>query len=308
MKKITLLFSVIALTFLSFNSNAQCPDPTIGAPTNLSATTATLNWTENGSATTWDIELVEGFPTAPTGTATHPGVTTNPFNITGLTPSTIYKVYVRSNCNGSTSAWVGFVFLATTSSASTCDTPVNISATNIASTSADLGWSNGTAGTPSSWIIEYGTTGFAQGTGAGTEVTATSNPFNLTGLNENTVYDFYIRADCGTADGLSPWSDPATSFTTLSTSGVNTITNSISINVFPNPSFGSFTLNVNTNEINELGIKIINTQGQVVFTKNNFENITTIQEQIELGNNANGVYILMITSNKGIATHRIIVQ
>src|SRR5690606_3507195 len=51
--------------------------------TNILSTSADLGWTENGTATTWDIEVVTA-GTSPTGTPTDAGVTTNPFNKTGL--------------------------------------------------------------------------------------------------------------------------------------------------------------------------------------------------------------------------------
>ncbi|PJB14019.1 MAG: hypothetical protein CO118_10755, partial [Flavobacteriales bacterium CG_4_9_14_3_um_filter_32_8] len=84
-----------------------CPTPTILTATNLTSTSADLGWTENGTATTWDIEFgIAGF--APTGTPTIVGTTTNPHNLTGLTANTAYDFYVRADCGGSgTSAWAG---------------------------------------------------------------------------------------------------------------------------------------------------------------------------------------------------------
>jgi len=306
MKKITTLLSALVLTAFGFNANAQCTAPTIGANTNLTSTSVTVNWTETGSATTWDIELVVGGGGTPTGSPTHPGITTNPYILTGLAPSSAYKVLVRAVCNGTPGNWSGFNFILTPAAGITCDKPNNLTATNITTTSADLGWTDGVAGTPASWIIEYGPTGFAQGTAAGTVVTATANPYNLTGLTVNTTYDFYITADCGTTDGLSSITSP-TVFSTITT-GIDMIANNIKIATYPNPTTGVFTLNVNTTDVNELNIKVMNMQGQVVFTKNNFDNIATIQEQIDLSANANGIYIVTITSDKGVITHKVTVQ
>ena len=84
--------------------------PTCLKPTNFSATadntSATLSWTENGTATAWDIEYgTQGFTQ---GTGTTVSVTTNPYTITGLTPSTTYDFYVRANCGGGDeSDWSG---------------------------------------------------------------------------------------------------------------------------------------------------------------------------------------------------------
>ncbi len=58
---------------------------------------------------------------------------------------------------------------------------------------ADVSWT--TTGDETSWTIEYGPAGFTPGTG--TIETATSSPFTLTGLVEDTEYDVYVTAVCG---------------------------------------------------------------------------------------------------------------
>ena len=84
-----------------------CPDPTSLAAGSITDTQAVLSWTESGSATIWDIELgASGF--SPTGTPTVDGTTNNPYTYTGLTASTTYEYYVRSDCGGSDySSWIG---------------------------------------------------------------------------------------------------------------------------------------------------------------------------------------------------------
>ncbi|PIQ16470.1 MAG: hypothetical protein COW67_02825, partial [Flavobacteriales bacterium CG18_big_fil_WC_8_21_14_2_50_32_9] len=89
----------------------SCAQPSaLNVPT-FTGFTADLAWTENGTATTWDIEWgTAGF--TPTGTPTIIGTTTNPHQISGLTPLTNYDFYVRANCGGPTSLWSGpFTFI-----------------------------------------------------------------------------------------------------------------------------------------------------------------------------------------------------
>lgn len=91
-----------------------------------------------------------------------------------------------------------------------CPDPVSLNVSNLTLTSADLSWTeNGTANT---WDIEWDTTGFTPGTGNMITGT-TTNPHDLTGLTANTSYDFYVRADCGGANGTSAWVGPFTFFT-----------------------------------------------------------------------------------------------
>ena len=90
-----------------------------------------------------------------------------------------------------------------------CSTPSSLTASNITSSDAELGWTAG--GTETQWNIEYGSAGYTQG--AGTAVNAvTSNPYTLTGLTAGTAYDFYVQADCGGVTGS--WAGPF-SFNTI---------------------------------------------------------------------------------------------
>ena len=89
--------------------------------------------------------------------------------------------------------------------APSCSHPSLLSASNITDDSADLSWTE--TGTATAWNIEYGPTGFTQG--SGTVVAVSSNPYTLTGLASSTEYDFYVQADCGGGD-TSSWEGPYT--------------------------------------------------------------------------------------------------
>jgi hypothetical protein len=73
---------------------------------NISNESAQLSWTEGGSATAWEIQY--GAPGFILGTGTIVAATTNPFELTGLTPNTNYTFYVRAVCSvTSSSPWTG---------------------------------------------------------------------------------------------------------------------------------------------------------------------------------------------------------
>ncbi len=95
-----------------------------------------------------------------------------------------------------------------------CPIPSNLAADTCNGSSVTLSWIE--HGVATSWEIEYGPTGFIHG--SGTVVTATSNPFPVTGLIPNSSYEFYVRADCGTGE-FSPWSSPLSLFTFQEFSG-----------------------------------------------------------------------------------------
>jgi hypothetical protein len=89
-----------------------------------------------------------------------------------------------------------------------CADPQALGAMNITSNSADVYWNgNGV----SNFIVEYGSVGFMQGTG--TSMNSANDTATISGLTDNTSYDYFVQADCGN-NGLSAWSGPF-SFSTL---------------------------------------------------------------------------------------------
>ena len=87
----------------------------------------------------------------------------------------------------------------------TCPKPSDLWAVGSSETTASIGWEeNGEATT---WNIEYDYSGFTP-TGIANAV-ADANPFELTGLDDGTFYDYYVQADCGGGD-VSYWVGPFT--------------------------------------------------------------------------------------------------
>ncbi len=77
---------------------------------------------------------------------------------------------------------------------------------NEDTTTMDISWTDDLNTAGIDYIIEYGTPGFAHG--SGTEVTGVNtNPFTVTGLTPDTDYEFYVRAAC-TATDLGEWTLP----------------------------------------------------------------------------------------------------
>jgi hypothetical protein len=92
-----------------------------------------------------------------------------------------------------------------------CDAPSNLTVSGITTTDATLSWVAG--GSETDWNVEYGESGFAQGTG--TTVSATDTFVNVTGLTAGTNYEFYVQADCG--GDQSVWVGPYAFMTSCET-------------------------------------------------------------------------------------------
>lgn len=87
-----------------------------------------------------------------------------------------------------------------------CFVPDSFSAGTVTPNSFELNWADSNVGTPT-WEIEWGLQGFTQG--AGTSVTnLTSTTYTFPGLTADTVYEFYIRSNCGGTEGDSEWVGP----------------------------------------------------------------------------------------------------
>lgn len=91
-----------------------------------------------------------------------------------------------------------------------CAPPSIVTINSVLPTSANISWTaSPTAG--ATYQIEYGPTGFTQGTG--TIITSSTTSAVIPNLSASTGYQFYIRSNCGT-NGFSAWS-AANSFTTI---------------------------------------------------------------------------------------------
>lgn len=99
----------LVFLFTCFLGTAQCP-----APTNLSITSngmdAQLSWTENGTATMWEVSIIPDYSIGISQPTVGILTASNPFVITGLTP-TCYVFYVRSICfSNDLSSWTAVAY------------------------------------------------------------------------------------------------------------------------------------------------------------------------------------------------------
>ena len=77
----------------------SCIEPTVLTATSPSTNSVNLSWTENGTATVWEVQYgAPGF-TLGTGTIVSNITSNSSYVLSGLLPNTNYQVYVRSVCN-----------------------------------------------------------------------------------------------------------------------------------------------------------------------------------------------------------------
>ena len=69
-----------------------------------------------------------------------------------------------------------------------------------------------------------------------------------------------------------------------------------------------FNISFNSNEIQDLGIRIINVVGAEVYREDRKEFVGEYTKQITLGDSSKGIYFLEINDNQGTITKKIILQ
>ncbi|GGB83479.1 hypothetical protein GCM10007424_24360 [Flavobacterium suaedae] len=85
-----------------------CPQPIDLAVSDVSNDSVVLEWTETGSATAWEVYVVNAGDPAPDDTTVGTAADTNPFTYDGLGAGLSYEYYVRSVCDtDDMSLWSG---------------------------------------------------------------------------------------------------------------------------------------------------------------------------------------------------------
>lgn len=190
-------------------SYMTCPRPTNLTASNVAGRTATLSWTENGTATNWVLQYASNSSftdnlseIAVSGTAAK--------DLAGLAPETKYYVRVKSVLGEEESSWSDVTDFTTTV---TCPKPTNLNASNITTTSVTLSWSAG--GNECGWDISICESTSMHPETDGVIYSVSENPYTIEGLTPDKMYYAYVRANCA-EEGLSVWSITK-GFTTLPT-------------------------------------------------------------------------------------------
>ncbi|MCO6175772.1 fibronectin type III domain-containing protein [Flavobacterium sp. NRK F10] len=184
---------------------ASCLPPTFLTYTTLASDSAVVTWTENGSATLWNIEYGPAGFTPGTGTVLT-GVS-NPTTIGSLTANTDYDFYVQADCGGGTvSSWSAASSFTTLCSTFTAPWlyDVETAATTTSSVIEDC-WSSNPSGTTSSfrWDVD----------GSGSTPSSSTGP---SGAYSGNNY-FYTEASSGSNGDVAELVTPNVDISGLTT-------------------------------------------------------------------------------------------
>ncbi len=145
-----------------------------------------VTWSSDNIGDTWTVKYgLSGFDLETEGSTVN--VSAPHYEITGLTESTLYDIYVRANCAGSNgnSEWT----LISASTIAACQAPEDLAAVEIFDNEATVSW-NGFNMTQ--WEFGYKMESDAEYT----TMVVNENSVNLTDLQYSTSYNVRVRSVC----------------------------------------------------------------------------------------------------------------
>lgn len=191
---------IIIFLLMSFTGLSQCLPPTNFEVANIDYTSADLSW--NSSPTAGSYKLTYRYIGGPLKTVITQDTT---YHLSNLLPGTTYNCTLRSMCGTKIGSVVSNLLLLTFTTQSTpipCVAPTALMAEQITSSSAYIRWQSNN----NSFYLRYRPVN----QGWITRLVDTTAIY-LTGLEERSVYQWEVRAICGTDTSGAPQS----SFITL---------------------------------------------------------------------------------------------
>ncbi len=217
--------------------------------------------------------------------------------VTGLEPNTIYYAAVQATCQDmeDPSQWTDTISFTT----DYCPDATNLRYSDLQGNSVVLDWTEG--GRATQWEIEYGYSGFDQGTGF--SVVTDTHPYTLTGLIGENTYDIYVRAICGNNFYSENWSNVVTITTPFSS--IDGVGNDARVKLSPNPTSGDVTIELPATS-GSATVEVLDATGRVMFST--ILTAGTETALLKTSQLAQGAYFVRITGDSIHAIRKLIVR
>lgn len=270
----------------SFTTFATCQVPTGIAITNVTSSSADINW--NDALGIYNFEyFIDQMAASPT-------VAGNPVIYNALAPlnlfsGTNYYFHLRIRCDTTNySPWVNTAFVTPT----VCTAPSNPIVSNIGAQTATFNW----GAVPGAINYEHAITTTATPPASGTPASGTS--YTANSLTPSTSYFFHVRAYCS-ANDISVWKTAQFNTTAL---GINEVleTNG-GVLIYPNPVKDKVVIELNPHGKANGKIQVIDMAGKVVFTANANKDKT----ELNLSTLPSGIYMVRYVDDANARVMRI---
>ena len=267
-----------------------------------------IQYREAGSSNTWVNRLAQDAGLCNFGLPTTQKMFTN------LTPVTTYEYRMKASyCNTTgTSNWTSLHYFTT---ADTCPNVTNFTATPGPQTSKVV-FTWDTLGSYSMVRIKLRVDSISNPVGSdwvsagGFGVNYPALSVNKWGLVAGETYRGQGRTWCNPNGGaynslawtsLVTWTQP----TSNRLEGGESISN---LDIYPNPSSDVFNISLTSEQVKSLKVRVLNVIGEELVNENLEQFIGEYTKQINLSNNAKGIYFLEIETNDGIINKKLILQ
>jgi len=172
---------------LSIEEIPSCIKPTAVTCSNITAEGADVNWTPQGDEGAWEVVAV---PTGePVDNGTPESASSHPFTLVGLEDETTYDVYVRADCGGGDYSYWSIAATFTTSPL--CSSPLNVTVSQVAATSALVSWQPALYGA-TNYTVEYS----VAGQDSWIMETVDGLEFMIPYLEPSTDYEVMVYSNC----------------------------------------------------------------------------------------------------------------
>jgi hypothetical protein len=318
---------------ISIDFTPACSAP-IGLTTSgLTFDSVTVNWAAVATATNYEYVL-DTVATAPTGAGTSIAATT--FSSTTLTPSTTYYFYVRTNCNGTYSAWstISFTTPGTPPINDNCDSAIELTNGGVFADNAVEGTNNAATNsnppTPGCASFLGGDVWYAVIVPDSGSITIETNPDGTSPITDTGLAVY--TGDCASLvlvecddDDSSTGNFSLISLTNRTPGEVlfvnvweygNDTTGSFKISAYDaslsNDSFDASKFKFYPNPVKDVlnlsytenitKVQVINLLGQEVKTVS----INATQSQVDMSNLPKGTYLVKLTASDAVKTIKVI--
>lgn len=283
-----------AASFTTTNEGGggTCTAPTNLTTTNVTASSAKLNWGVVTGASNYTVQ----YKTSSSSVWLTAGTTSsNTYTLNSLSAGTAYNWRVKANCSNY-SATATFTTL-TGGGGGTCAPPATLTNVYIAPTSAIISWSPVTDASSYTLQIKYAASSswYTLGTVGVTQVT-------ISGLQPSTSYHWRVKANCSVYSAQKLLTTPAG----LEEPGNAEELPNISLSyfqLFPNPTSESLTVNYTGSVLSNSEIIIADVAGRIVLR----QSLTQEQQTLDVSRLQAGMYVLTLMEGENrVATERFV--
>jgi hypothetical protein len=90
--------------------------------------------------------------------------------------------------------------------------------------------------------------------------------------------------------------------------GIDELAGALGLAVYPNPNKGNFTLELRTDKVDKVNVRIMNALGHIIYEKIDMKVNNSFSTTLDISGEAEGIYLMLIESDLGLHTSRIVLH